>query len=511
MSTKGQDSWIGRLLAKRYKLQAIVGRGSMGKVYQAADTVLGGVPVAVKFLSHTLLDEKSQQRFASEARACALLGNKSIHIVRVTDYGVDEESELPFYVMEYLQGESLREMIDVQPLPLEQFLPLAQQIARGLQAAHQGIEVDGQVWSVIHRDIKPSNIFVVRDPGLGMLAKILDFGIAKFINENPESNQTSHFTGTLAYCSPEQLEGRSLDQRSDIYSFGVMMFEMLTGQVPIQAPVESIGAWYRAHHLQAPPSLQAINPKLPKNPELERLIYHCLAKDPRDRPAHMGEVIQALERVEQSLRPPTPVIPTGGLAHDHTYHPQVATGPSLERSAEAWELLSWPKDKPIQKIVFPRRIPVGSSYIPSLWAMLPEAEINQRVLNRCYNQFIFTPAPHPMVLWITALYQVNQDPRWLPCYLDLHRPEGQEICRCLAEIGHYYLLLFSLEDPSKFRHRLEVAIAPAQRPLLQDWADQGQLSRLAPAPDLSKELLRREYERLKPQILARLSQQVQLS
>ncbi|MEN9244633.1 MAG: serine/threonine-protein kinase, partial [Gloeomargarita sp. DG02_5_bins_242] len=323
--TKAQDPWIGRLLAKRYKLQAIVGRGSMGKVYQAADTLLGGVAVAVKFLSQALMDEKGKERFASEARACALLGNKSIHIVRVMDYGVDE-TELPFYVMEYLQGESLREMIDVQPLTLEQFLPLAQQIARGLQVAHQGIEVDGRIWSVVHRDIKPSNIFVVRDPGLGMLAKILDFGIAKFVNENPESNQTSHFTGTLAYCSPEQLEGRSLDQRSDIYSLGVMMFEMLTGQVPIQAPIESIGAWYRAHHMQAPPSLQSINPKLPKNSELEKLIQHCLAKDPQDRPANMAEVIQGLDRVEQSLRPqPVPPLPRPSTPDDHTYHPQVST------------------------------------------------------------------------------------------------------------------------------------------------------------------------------------------
>jgi serine/threonine-protein kinase len=308
------------------------------------------------------MDDKGKERFASEARACALLGNKSIHIVRVTDYGVDSETELPFYVMEYLQGESLREMIDVQPLTLEQFLPLAQQVARGLQAAHQGIEVDGQVWSVVHRDIKPSNIFVVRDPGLGMLVKILDFGIAKFVNENPESNQTSHFTGTLAYCSPEQLEGRSLDQRSDIYSLGVMMFEMLTGQVPIQAPIESIGAWYRAHHMQAPPSLHSINPKLPPNPELEQLIQHCLAKDPKDRPANMGEVIQGLERVEQSLRPKARA--TRPL--DQTYHPQVFTGPSWERSADAWDLLSWPEDKPIQKIVFPKLIPVGSARIPSL-------------------------------------------------------------------------------------------------------------------------------------------------
>jgi serine/threonine-protein kinase len=116
-----------------------------------------------------------------------------------------------------------------------------------------------------------------------------------------------------------------------------------------------------------------------------------------------------------------------------------------------------------------------------------------------------------MVLWITALYQVKQDPRWLPCYLDLKRPEGQEICRCLGEIGHYYVLLFSLEAPGRFRHRLEVSIATSQRPLLQEWAEQGQICHLAAAPDLSRNLLRQEYERLKPQIIARLSQQVHIS
>jgi serine/threonine-protein kinase len=211
------DLNIGRLLSNRYRLIELVGKGAMGRVYRAEDVLLGGV-IAVKFLSQALLNSKMRERFKIEARTCAQLGQKSIHIVRVTDYNVTED-DIPFYVMEYLQGESLGEVINAQPLPLPRFLSLARQICLGLQCAHQGILINGEVCPIIHRDIKPSNILVSQDTSLGELVKILDFGISKLLQA--DSGQTSSYMGTLAYSSPEQMEGRELDSRSDLYSLGI--------------------------------------------------------------------------------------------------------------------------------------------------------------------------------------------------------------------------------------------------------------------------------------------------
>ena len=147
------DPNIGRLLGNRYQLQELIGFGAMGRVYRAKDTLLGGVPVAVKFLTLSMQNERMrwQERFEREAKTCALLGQKSIHIVRVMDYGVDEI----YYVMEYLQGQTLGQIIRKKHLSLPRFLRIAKQIGLGLQCAHDGIPVDGKICPIIHRDIKP--------------------------------------------------------------------------------------------------------------------------------------------------------------------------------------------------------------------------------------------------------------------------------------------------------------------------------------------------------------------
>jgi serine/threonine-protein kinase len=188
------DPNYGRLVANRYQLVKLIGKGAMGRVYQAKDMLLGGVIVAVKFLSQALLSKKMRDRFYGEATICAMLGEQSNHIVRVRDYGVDE-NEISFYVMEYLEGESLSEVIRQQPLSLPRFLNMSRQICSGLQTAHKGIVRDGKLSPVIHRDIKPSNILIVQDESFGELVKILDFGIAKLLQS--EGDQTHSFMGTL--------------------------------------------------------------------------------------------------------------------------------------------------------------------------------------------------------------------------------------------------------------------------------------------------------------------------
>ena len=286
------DPNIGRLLNDRYQLAELIGKGAMGRVYRANDVLLGDVPVAVKFLARTLLNQKMRDRFKSEARTCALLGQKTIHIVRVMDYGVDDD-EVPFYVMEYLQGESLSDVIRARSLVLPRFLSLSRQICLGLQCAHQ----DG----VIHRDIKPGNILVSHDTSIGELVKILDFGIARLLQA--DNGQTNSFMGTLAYSSPEQMEGKELDSRSDIYSLGIMMYEMLAGRLPLHAETHTFGSWYKAHHFQPPRSFDSFTPSLKLPKALEMLVMSCLAKSPSDRPQSAAEVLKALEPLEERFGP----------------------------------------------------------------------------------------------------------------------------------------------------------------------------------------------------------------
>ncbi len=288
------DPNIGRKIANRYELIESVGRGSMGKVYLAGDSLLGGVPVAVKFLSQTLLNEDMRSRFFREAMTCAQLGQESMHVVRVTDYGVEED--VPFYVMEYLKGENIGTLVQKQPLPIPRFLGLVRQILLGLRTAHYGILLEGKRVPIIHRDIKPSNILVISDPSVGDLVKILDFGIAKLMQAGSE--QTATFMGTLAYASPEQMEGRDLDSRSDIYSLGVMMYQMLSGKLPVKPANNTFGSWYKVHRLAVPKSFTDFGPEVKVPKALEEIVMACLAKQREHRPHTIAQIIEAISPLE---------------------------------------------------------------------------------------------------------------------------------------------------------------------------------------------------------------------
>lgn len=491
----------GRLLAKRYQLIELVGKGAMGRVYQAKDIVLGGVSVAVKFLSQTLLNTKMRDRFEREATICALLGEKSIHIVRVRDYGVDEE-DIPFYVMEFLQGRSLNEIIRPRALPLPQFLSLTRQICLGLDAAHQGILVDNEICPIIHRDIKPSNILIIQDPTLGELAKVLDFGIAKLIQA--DSSQTGTFMGTLAYCSPEQMEGKELDHRSDIYSLGVMMYEMLTSELPLMPKTHSFGGWYKVHHEVIPKSFEAFNPELKIPRALESLVMSCLAKEPSARPQSIKEVLQALQPLEQRYGQGRQLGERIGMALSKLPINTNSSGKSNSSAEEVCLLTSWPKTKPIAEIVFPHLIHTSQEVLATLWVMLAKQEIANRQKSVRYNQFLFLLSPHPMVLWVTVLYNRQLGARWLPCYLDLKTPLGQEVARTLAQVGYYRLLFFSLENPQSCVNVMTSNIAPAQRKTLLNWANSSQTLVSLSQPQSSKNLLKQELEKLKPKIILKL-------
>ena len=517
-----QDSNYGRLLANRYQLSDLVGEGAMGRVYRAKDTVLGGVTVAIKFLSHALLNENMRERFEREATISALLGEKSIHVVRVKDYGVDE-SNIPFYVMEFLSGQSVNESICYQPMGLSRFLTLTRHVCLGLESAHQGIYFNGELCRIIHRDIKPSNIVVIQDPSLGEVAKILDFGIAKLIQEG--ASQTQSFMGTLAYCSPEQMEGKELDNRSDIYSLGVMMYEMLTMDMPLLPQNSSFGGWYQAHHNFEPEPFSS-RFQLPE--ALQDLVFRCLAKEREERPQSVREILEILETfdVTESIASFRPTIPNQRDYEDLLADTAIDLAADLELSeqktvnvlsdansnnvdinadsvTEICLQTSWPKDKPLRKIVFTRFIDTPSGKVPTLNVMLDREDIYQRVSSIRYNQFLYIGNPHPMLLWITLLYDRQQDPKWLTCYLDLKSHKGQQIARSLSKEGKYRILFYALEQPEQCQHITNSAISGKNCQMLQQWANLSQVTVSLGDPKTAKKILKQELEKLKEPILTK--------
>jgi serine/threonine-protein kinase len=514
-----------RILGDRYQLIELIGSGAMGQVYRAEDQILGGVTVAVKFLSQTLLNEKMRHRFEREATISALLGEKSIHIIRVRDYGIDN-NEVPYYVMEFLEGQSLSDIIKFQPLELKRFLYITRQICVGMDAAHSGIMLHKELCQVVHRDIKPSNVSVMQDPTLGELVKILDFGIAKLVQAN--ATQTHSFMGTLAYCSPEQMEGKELDNRSDIYSLGVMMYEMLTLEMPILPETSSFGAWYKAHHDFQP---RPFEPHLKIPSDLKNIIMKCMAKSRNDRPQTVAEILRVIERIEKEnnrshsgkmtsysgqetivadqVQEQQKQIKESNQNDDKTEFSQTIVTPSNQKSPSKITKdtkLTWPKNKPIQKIVFPRIVNTKMETYPSLWVMLDKQDILNRIVSIRYNQFLFLSSPHPMILWITVIYNPIHGPRWLPCYLDLKSESSRQVVASLAELGSYKILFFALEEPEKCQHSMISTIASNQCTIMKDWIKNTSNFNDKGDANLSRKRLRDEFERLKPRILQKLAE-----
>jgi eukaryotic-like serine/threonine-protein kinase len=545
-------------LNNRYQLVELIGRGAMGRVYKAKDLRLGGSIVAIKFLAQTLLNERMRSRFWAEASICAQLGQKSVHIIRVTDYDLDPD-DVPFYAMEMLEGLGLNEIIRENPIPLARFLALMRQICLGLHAAHEGIEVDGQLCPVIHRDIKPSNIMLMQDPSLGEFVKVLDFGISKMLQE--DCGQTSTYMGTMVYSSPEQMEGRELTARSDIYSLGVMAYEMLTGELPVMAETHSFGGWLKAHmtHQPRPFAQTKVGNSLPK--ALENLVMSCLAKEPPDRPSSVKEILQALLSLEERFRSSRelsdrigealnrqakeaaqfledtamPVLPPEIVATPKdALQLQIVQPPPLTIEAPRKsggvsvedELLRgamWPvKEVPPAQVSFPKMMRVGGQPVVTLWVMLDSYEEVKKIkLSRLYNlvykTFLCTPTPYPLALWITAfynhMYHQENGPRWMPCYLDLKTKQGMDIVRLLAEKGEYQLLLFAKELPQKCAYVTTIQINAGLQANLREWVINSANWRTLGDPNegkkTSRQLLKDELNKLKPRIAKELGHQGQ--
>ncbi|MEH1846934.1 MAG: serine/threonine-protein kinase [Nostoc sp.] len=496
------DDYIGQFLNNRYLIRDLIGKGGMGRVYLAEDTAKGGIPIAVKILSLSLVNQQMSQRFAREIFIGAQLGRKSKHIVRILSYGVTED-KIPFYVMEYLQGKNLKQILKIQPLTISKFLEICNQICLGLQCAHQGISLKGEIFPIVHRDIKPENIFISEDSKEGEIVKILDFGIAKFLTERSGMTLTDSFIGSLPYCSPEHMEGRKLlDVRSDIYSLGVLMFEMLTGKHPFQTKSNSFGTWYQAHRFQIPPTVEEVNPQVKIPQVLEKILMSCLAKEVSDRPQNINQILESLEKVNLQLND---VIPSNSNDNIKLSSPVQVVPATLLSEKECLQK-NWPKNKPIAPIGFPHLLHTTQRLIPTFWAMLPKQEMTNFLDKIHGTEFISQMNVYPMLLWVTVLY--NAEPsltKWLPCFLDLKENTGQKIARSLAEVGYYHLLFFALEDPNLCSHVTTLSLTANQRQQLVDCLDMNQQSNEIILPNQAKNILKTEYEKLKLDILRKLA------
>lgn len=330
---------IGRIIENKYRLDTELGVGGMGLVYRATRLLIGD-DVAVKILNSTLVsDEQAAERFRREAQAAARL--KHPNVVTVYDFGITSDG-LTYLVMELVEGESLRQIIKKRgPLTSPAASEIITQVCAALDEAHRQ--------QIIHRDIKPDNI-IVNNTASGLRVKVLDFGIAK-LRDPAASNltQTGSVMGTPHYMSPEQCIGEDLDNRSDIYSLGIVLFEMLCGVVPFNSPTST--AVVIQHVNQPPPPLHLLNASI--SPDVESVIFHALEKRREARPQTAGELAKELRaavsgtssanyqwQTSQSSAPvtdqrrgrsPTLVMstsPSGShLYPSHAVNPEVARGP----------------------------------------------------------------------------------------------------------------------------------------------------------------------------------------
>ena len=279
-----------------YDVTSLLGEGGMGQVWQATDTQLGR-QVALKILPDAFAaDPDRRARFTREAQILASLNHPNIAAI----YGIEEAEGTRALVLELIEGPTLADRISKGPIPLDEALPIAKQIAEALEAAHEA--------GVIHRDLKPANINVREDGTV----KVLDFGLAKAFQSDPSNATTvtmagteaGAILGTIGYMSPEQTRGKPVDKRADVWAFGCVLYEILTGQQAFAGETRSDTV---AAVLERTPSWQELPVGTPSN--LKRLLRRCLEKNPRDRRRDIGDARLELDDLTPNVDPSTALTP----------------------------------------------------------------------------------------------------------------------------------------------------------------------------------------------------------
>jgi eukaryotic-like serine/threonine-protein kinase len=304
---------IGQLIDDRYQVEELIGTGGMSSVYRAHDTILGR-HVALKVLhEHFSNDEEYVERFRREARAIARLNHPNI--VTVIDRGEFEGRQ--FIVFEHVSGENLKELVQREgPLPVQEALALTRQVARGLAFAHEH--------GIVHRDVKPQNVLLDEEGS----PKVTDFGIARSLDPQEGLTQTGTLLGTSDYIAPEQASGRRVDERSDQYALGVLLYELLTGEVPY--PAETFMAVAMRHLRDPVPSVRERRREVP--PEVDAIVARAMAKNPNDRFPSVEAMAAA---IEAALGETGPEAATGIIRPAPARRPR----PRSERRRNYWRLI----------------------------------------------------------------------------------------------------------------------------------------------------------------------------
>lgn len=292
-TTESDDPLIGRTLDDKYRLDERLDEGGMGTVYRGTHLLIDR-PVAIKVLNPRFVDDKAaQERFRREARAAGRV--RHINAVAVTDFGRTSDGLL-YVVMELLEGRSLQDVLAREgALDTARAVAVMLQISAAVASAHEE--------GVIHKDLKPGNIFVVQRAHAPTMIKVLDFGIAKMAREAGDGLetqrlvQTGAMTGTPRYMSPEQCDGAELTPASDVYSLGIILYEMLTGTTPFSGA--SASSLAEQHSSELPRSPREFVSAIP--PELEELVMHALEKDPLRRAQDAGTFRKELYATAQRL------------------------------------------------------------------------------------------------------------------------------------------------------------------------------------------------------------------
>jgi serine/threonine-protein kinase len=344
---KGSDSLIGSVLAERYHILKRIGEGGMGRVY-LGEHVKMNRQCAIKVMSPALLnDAESASRFAREASSAARIIHPNV--AAVFDYG--ESDGLVYLVMEYVDGEPLSRLLAREaPFALERAVDLARQIADGLGAAHE--------LGIVHRDLKPDNILVTRSKSGREVAKVVDFGIAKAMQEGAGEalTRTGLVIGTPEFMSPEQLLGDPIDARSDLYALGCILHLMLTAAPAFEAPTRE--QMIKRRLSENPPHAQELDPGIPDS--IDRVIVKLLARSPDDRYGSAAEVRDALSGVHarrlSSDGTPLPRKETPRSAQTMVFGAATAEEASAARAAARAAVLKTPHRAPKVPVRSTRRV-----------------------------------------------------------------------------------------------------------------------------------------------------------